>query len=177
MKILMLGDSLIEYQDWSHHFPDATVFKRGMAGETVQGLLHRLPMEMERFSGVTVALVMSGTNNLAMDDLFFLPAYEEIVAGFQDKYPTVRVLVTSLLPVHFPWLADDAVLRMNQLLQQLVIRRQAAVAGSRVEYLDLYRFFLLDNGQVDHGCFLEDGVHLSERGYMKWVKVLVGTLE
>jgi lysophospholipase L1-like esterase len=163
-KILFIGDSLIEFFDWQRRFPEYDIDNEGIAGETVRGLLLGLPYITSRLDTPDSVVLMIGTNNLAMDDYAFLGDYQEILDTFQSLYPDARVAVTSLLPLYLPWLAPDAVERINENLN-----RKAEKPG--IDFLDVFARFR-EAGRGERGLFLEDGVHLSDAGYAVWAGVL-----
>ncbi|MBC8317571.1 MAG: GDSL family lipase [Desulfobulbaceae bacterium] len=163
-KVFFIGDSLIEFFDWQRRFPEYDIDNEGIAGETVRGLLLAFPHITSRLDVPDAVVLMIGTNNLAMDDYAFLGDYQEILDSFQSLYPGCRVAVTSLLPLYLPWLAPDAVERLNDILRQ-----KAEKSGG--DFLDIFSRFR-DAGKGERGLFLEDGVHLSDAGYAVWAKAL-----
>ena len=161
----MLGDSLFAFYDWQGRFADYTIINKGLPGETVAGLLGRVVGEVQSADDPPdMVIVMIGTNNVAMDNYTFLPDYGGILHRLRDLLPKSRLVVTSLLPLQLPWLAESAVARLNELLRELAARLGA-------DYLNIYEAFAPD-GIVDRGCFLEDGVHLTDEGYSRWARVL-----
>lgn len=163
--LLLLGDSLIEYGDWQSAFPAGRCLNLGIAGETVEGLLQRLPTVIKRVGVADAVVVMTGTNNLAMDDLYFVPEYEKILLQLISVTQPTKILVTSLLPVDFPWQPSTLVPNLNAHLKKMCSRQSA-------RYLDLYGPFL---AAITKGLavFAEDGVHLNTTGYEMWRAALL----
>lgn len=161
MDLLLIGDSLIAYHDWRPALPAHRVTALGVPGETVQGLRLRLPKILARVPRVDAVVVMVGTNNLAMGDLFFFNDCEELIASLAKGYPAAAIVLTSLPPVQLPGLGGDAVPRLNRLLAEAVSRRRGM-------FLDLYAEFLDAAGGTDRSLFTGDGVHLSPKGYQRW---------
>jgi lysophospholipase L1-like esterase len=162
---LFLGDSMIEFGDWGGMFPTVMIDNRGVAGETVGGLLARLEVTVDSLTAPKLILIMSGINNVAMEDFAFLDTYEKVLRLLIARFPQAGIFINCLLPVRLPWFSEDTVPRVNLLLQQLA--QQCGVA-----FLDIYRCFTDDRGRFDDRCFLEDGVHLSPHGYRVWGKAL-----
>lgn len=162
--ILLLGDSLVEYGDWQGAFPESRCLNFGVAGETVEGLLSRLPAICKLAEAPDVIIIMTGTNNLAMDDFYFVPQYEEILLRLRKAFQGAKIIVTSLLPVYFPWQPATLVPNLNNRLEEMGHR-------VNVHFLDLYTPFraALDSGAI---VFEEDGVHLSTTGYDLWQHAL-----
>ena len=168
MKILFLGDSLIEFYDWQARFPAQAVVNGGRSGESVAGLLANLPLLLRRCPDPERVVIMIGTNNLLREEYGFLPEYAEILNILGSTLPPARITVTSLPPIRAAHLAPSVVPRLNEGLLRL--RRQKKVA-----FLDLCAAF--NTGAPDAAaCFAEDGVHFSNLGYTIWSAWLASVL-
>jgi lysophospholipase L1-like esterase len=167
-KFLFIGDSLIEFFDWQGRFPNDQVYNFGAAGETAEGLFSRLPRITDRITSPDLVMIMTGTNNIAMEDYGFLNTYEKIIGLLQEKYTRATVIVTSLLPIELFFLGD-AVPRVNRRLQDIA-------RNMNVVYLDLYPLFLGEDSKAVTGYYEADGVHLSQEGYGVWAKALEETI-
>ncbi len=165
MRLLFAGDSLIEYGDWQERFPGHEVYQYGIAGETVEGLLSRLQTVMKDVVDADGVFLMTGINNLAMDDRGFVVAYRKILAAFKARYPSARIFVNSLLPVRYPFISNEEIRRVNRELRAL-----ADTEG--VDYLEVHVRFLNHEGDPKSSYFLEDGVHLSPEGYRVWASAV-----
>ena len=161
MRLLFIGDSLIEYFDWQERFPKNAVYNMGVAGETVEGLYARLPVVYTQLDVPDTIFIMSGINNLAMGHRKFITTYRKIVRGLKKQYKSPRIYVHSLLPVLFPWISNDEIRGINMQLKKMA-------DAEKVDYLDVYSLFLDHEGQTIADYLLEDGVHVSEKGYRVW---------
>ncbi|OKY76156.1 MAG: hypothetical protein BM485_02590 [Desulfobulbaceae bacterium DB1] len=163
MKVVFLGDSLVQFYDWQQCFPGISVVNRGIAGETVGGLRQRMDHELDRFAAdAHVVMLMIGANNVVMQDYGFMPDYQAILGKVREKNPTCRPVVTSLFPFRLPRLAPDGVLRLNRLLRKAAGEWQA-------DYLDIHEHFVAVESR-GNSCFVADGVHLCETGYRVWTE-------
>ena len=161
MNILFLGDSLIEYFNWQARFPGHSVTNAGLAGESVGGLLARAAKIKDRCPEADMVFIMSGTNNIAMGDADFIDAYRDIIAGLSSAYPSARIFLNSLLPSGADFMDSGSIMKVNALLEELAGKCGAV-------YLDIYRLFADENNRAERSCLLDDGVHLSARGYALW---------
>ena len=168
MKLLFLGDSLVEFYNWQACFPQHTTINGGMAGETVAGLMANLPRILRRCPDPERVIIMIGTNNLLREDYGFLPDYERILATLTTTLPPEQITITSLPPFQGAHLAPSAVPRLNQGLLQLSQQKKTA-------FLDLFAAFNTEAKPVG-ACFTEDGVHLSDLGYAIWSACLSRSL-
>ena len=168
MKLLFLGDSLVEFHNWQTCFPAHQVVNAGMAGETVAGLMANLPRLLRRCPDPDRVVIMIGANNLLREDYGFLPDYKKILATLVGILPSERITITSLLPFQVPHLAPSIVPRLNQGLLQLSRQKKTG-------FLDLFAAFHTEARSVA-ACFTEDGVHLSDLGYAIWSACLTLSL-
>jgi lysophospholipase L1-like esterase len=165
-SVLLLGDSLIEYGQWENYLSPHHVINYGLAGETVEGLLERLAGILKEDIGVDFCVLMTGINNVAMEDYSFLPAYREILSMLKKRCPGSKIIVCSLLPVMLEWVDNARTEEINNKLADLC-------SEMGVHYLDLYSSFVQYDEHPRAEYLLEDGVHLSEEGYRLWAKLLL----
>lgn len=163
-KLLLVGDSMIDFFDWQSRFPERKVTNLGRAGESVEELRDRAPKIVNNHEPPDLMLIMIGTNNVAMGNFNFLEPYAGIIATFQEAYPAATLVINSLLPMELNYLAPDTVARVNASLQGLA-------ADAAAVYLDVWAAMVDKTGQVLTNV-LEDEVHLNRNGYEIWAKEL-----
>jgi lysophospholipase L1-like esterase len=167
-QFLFIGDSLIEFFNWQKRFPQDQVYNFGAAGETAEGLLARLPNLLKRMPSPGLVMVMTGTNNIAMEDYGFLATYEKIISLLQKSCGRAAIVMSSLLPIELFFLGD-AVPRVNRRLKDIARDRN-------IFFLDLYPLFLGEDSRPIGAYYAPDGVHLSDKGYEVWARALEETV-
>jgi lysophospholipase L1-like esterase len=165
MNLLFLGDSLIEYFDWEERFPDHKVTNFGVAGESVEGLLSRVVTIKEAVPDADIIFIMSGTNNVAMEDLEFPEFYNIILEKLSSFYPDAKIFVHSLLPSTVDFIPDESILQVN-------ISIKALAKNDRIQYLDIYSRFVDTKGSAIKEYLLDDGIHVSTHGYTVWANAI-----
>lgn len=161
--ILFLGDSLIEFYDWESRFPHHRIRNLGVAGETVEWLFERLPVVISTYPEAEAVFIMSGINNLAMEQPGFMTDYRKIIAKLKATYPGISIFIHTLLPTLLPWIDPSEIVRVNGLLKQMA----AEEGGVRV--VDMHGMFI-ECGLRE--CLIEDGIHISKKGYELWADVI-----
>ena len=161
MRLLFIGDSLIEFYDWERRFPGHEVFNYGISGETVEGLLSRLSSVLEKVVTADFVFIMTGINNMAMGYRDFPGTYRRIITQIKAKTPSSKIFVHSLLPVLFPFISNDEVRGINGELRKMA-------EEENVFYSDIHSVFLDPSGSPVASYLLDDGVHLSDEGYQVW---------
>lgn len=160
-KLMFIGDSLTEFYDWNKRFPQDEVFNLGISGETVEELYERLPRVMSKINEADFIFIMTGINNIAMEDFDVLGAYRGIIKTLTSTYKNSTVVVQSTLPVALYWIDNRLIKSINMTLKEISEKYKA-------EYLDIYSLFIDENDKANRLCLLDDGVHISDKGYEVW---------
>ncbi|HSH14330.1 MAG TPA: GDSL-type esterase/lipase family protein [Desulfurivibrionaceae bacterium] len=168
-RLLLVGDSLVEYGDWQELLPGREIVNLGRCGEAVEELRERAANLVRRQAQPDLLLVMIGTNNVAMERFDFLEPYADILEIFRGAWPATLLVVNSLLPMDLYYLAPETVVRLNDRLRTLAERKSTL-------YLDAWRA-LVDQDNLALPGILEDEVHLTARGYQLWAGALAELLE
>jgi lysophospholipase L1-like esterase len=163
MNLVFIGDSLTEWYDWQKRFPDHRVLNLGVSGETVKELFERLDRIRERVKDPDAVFLMTGINNVLMEQYEIEITYRKIIENFVNWWEGTVIVVQSLLPVEFPWVTNDLINHING-------RLKGIARESGVEYLDLFTVFIDAQGNPKEGLLSDDGVHLAAKGYDAWSK-------
>jgi lysophospholipase L1-like esterase len=86
-----------------------------------------------------------------------------IIELINEKSPKTKVYLQTLLPTHEDFMNKN-ILKVNTMLRQQKGERNYIL-------IDLNASFKNDNGFLNEE-FTYDGVHLNEKGYNHWVKIL-----
>ncbi len=161
-SLLMLGDSLVEWGDWPELLPGLEVINRGIAGEHVEELAVRIGEELARNSIPDYILIMAGTNNLLMGNVFFPAILRSMLPRIATLCPKATITVNAIMPMTLPGL-ETQVTRTNIELETVALK-----SGCR--FLDMTIPFQEHCLPITRPCFMTDGVHLSTLGYQVWAR-------
>lgn len=163
--LVFIGDSLTEWFDWQKRLPEHRVLNLGISGESVEELLDRRDCIREIVADPDIVFIMTGINNIANGQYDIFGPYREIVRNLTTWYKSATIVVQSVLPVDFSWVGPGVIRDVNRHLEKIA-------GGSRAKYLDVYSNFVDDNDKAKSGYLQDDGVHLSNKGYEVWAKVV-----
>ena len=160
-NVVMIGDSLTAQARVEEMFPSASIVNRGVGGDTVQGVLDRLPGILE--AQPQRAFVMVGIN-----DIFFKNPENKIVARYDrvlaalDK-AGVETTVQAVIecgdaPVCTPD-RREAVRSLNGELRALAARHE-------LPFVDLNAELSGEDGLKPQ--YTWDGIHLNAEGNRVW---------
>ncbi|MCK7489345.1 MAG: hypothetical protein MZU79_03150 [Anaerotruncus sp.] len=94
-RIVFLGDSLTEWFDWVAYFPQYEVLNLGVSGERVEELLDRLDRIHARIDEPDILFIMTGINNIAMDDYEITGYYRAVIERLTSWYPRTMIVIQS----------------------------------------------------------------------------------
>lgn len=165
-RVVMIGDSLTEYGDWDHLLKGFKVLNLGISGETARGLYLRMPLIKEALIEGDRLFIMSGINDILMDEddvVFYL---DKVVQSLKDISFEVSITLQTILPVCGDFLHYLEVIGRNN------SRLKSLAEQHGVGFLDIYSDFIDELSRPIERLFTDDGVHLSDAGYEAWAKRL-----
>ncbi len=168
--LVFIGDSLTQWFDWQGRFPQYVVASLGISGETIEGLLARLECIRSQVDNPDYIFIMSGINNIVNEQYRIVEPYREVVRNLTNWYKKSKVVIQSILPVDVQWINNNIIITTN-----LNLEKMAVEFASR--YLDIYSAFVDSNGNPKKGYFSDDGVHLTNMGYLVWAYEIEKMLE
>lgn len=160
-NLLFLGDSLTAFHDWSgfgsHH-------NAGIAGDTTDGLLHRLHYTLAKDPRCVVLMI--GINDLLQGQRIdrMKHHYQNILQQLQS---IETVVILSLLPVA----SAMQTIEINEkvILLNWFLKNESQQKG--LIYLDLYNMMVDRDGGIKE-ALTSDGVHLTPEAYALWENAL-----
>ncbi|KAJ6222321.1 hypothetical protein RDWZM_000866 [Blomia tropicalis] len=173
-KVIFLGDSITEGWSnhgknvWKQHYENRHSFNYGIGGDRTEHILWRIANgELENVNAKLVVL-MIGTNNIRLhSSKDIAKGIHAILDALYSKMPNAKVLLLSVLPRQ-PENIDSIVHDINKSISQYADNK-------RVFWLDLTTNFEVTLGLEKAELFLPDHVHLTEKGYQMWQKVMEPT--
>jgi lysophospholipase L1-like esterase len=166
-ELALVGDSLTQAGDWQSWLPGERVRNLGVAGDTTDDVIARLPEVIEA-RPATVGL-MIGTNDLAWRRSVehVVRNVETTLVTLRKELPETRILVQSVLPRGREF--ADQIRDINRHLWQFAPTVHAG-------WLDLWPAFALEDGELNP-AYSEDRLHLNQEGYRVWAAELANGLE
>ena len=166
--IVFAGDSITEFGWWEEWFPDHNVKNRGISGDVVQGVLHRID-GISSLSPKQVFL-MIGINDIFKEHSIehIKDIYLQLCQKMSKEMPNTQIYLQIILPTN----SVEKNVQIREVNEEIC--RLAGEFG--FEYIDLYSLFIDSEGLLKEGYSL-DGVHLSGGAYWTWVDELTNYIE
>lgn len=162
--IVFVGSSSIaRWKTLEKDFPQHRVLNRGFGGSQLShsvAYAHRIVTPYEP----QMVVLFAGTNDLADGKT---PEevhrdFRQFVWTVREKLPDVRIAYISITPAPSRWGRADAIRKANALI------RRECLEGSNLAFIDVFSPMLDEFGQPRPDLFIEDRLHLNEKGYAIW---------
>lgn len=163
--IVITGSSSI--RRWNHEMEadlaPLTVIPRGFGGSRMSDVVHYVDRLIIAYEPRAV-VIYEGDNDTA-DGLkaeTIVGQFQQIAARIHEALPDTRIHVMSVKPSVSRWDVWPEARRTNRMLQAL------AEENDLIYYLDVATHMLQPNGEVMTDIFVEDNLHLNEKGTDIW---------
>jgi lysophospholipase L1-like esterase len=92
--------------------------------------------------------------------------FKAFVTKIRAKSPDTRIAYISIAPNPARWAQVDRVRRANELI------REFTKSNSRLTFIDVFPHMLGDDGQPRPEIYVADRLHMNEKGYELWKKIV-----
>ena len=172
--ILFTGSSSIRF--WASlatDFPKRNVVNRGFGGSEMSDLVYFADKLILPYRPKQI-FIYEGDNDISngkTPDEILLDA-SKLLALIREKLPRkTRVLFISPKPSTLRWSLKDKYEAFNQKLQAWTKRNKY------VTFVDVWTPMLEGDGTVRQDLFMEDGLHMNEKGYAIWIRVIENVIK
>jgi lysophospholipase L1-like esterase len=170
---LFVGSSSIRlWKTLEQDFPNLAVINRGFGGSTVRDSIGYADRIIVPYHPKRIVLY-AGDNDVAqgMTAEQVFADYKELVAKVRQKLPDVRIDFIAIKPSIRRWAMVDRMREANRLV------REYARGQKNLGYIDVFTPMLGDDGMPRKELFVEDGLHLSAKGYALWTEIVGRSLK
>ncbi len=164
--VVFTGDSLVERCSWEDIYPDLNVKNRAIGGDTIGGLLARVPTIM--LTQPKKVFICVGINDVlfARDVDWMAEHYARLLDTFSEY--DCRIYAQSVMPVDGT-LGDAERLNTDSFALNERIRQLCEERG--ITYIDLWSSFINEESYLDM-AYHYDGVHVNAAAYKHWKELL-----
>jgi len=167
--IVFVGNSITDGAEWTELFNCPHVKNRGISGDIVEGVLDRMPSILK--GKPKKVFLMIGINDLSRGRTpdTIAVEIEKIINVIKMKSSQTKIYIQSVLPSDKKF-SDDIVKQggikgLNDLLR--LISKEY-----KTTYIDLYGYFLDEDGKGINPTYSNDGLHLMGKGYYLWKQIV-----
>jgi len=170
--ILFVGSSSIRMWKTRNSFPDYPVINRGFGGSHISDVNFYLNDVVLKYNP-RVIVFYAGDNDIAgkKSPLQVLDDYISFVKTVKEKLPDIKIIYIPIKPSIARWEMWPDMQKTNDLIKKYSLK------NSFLYYADTATSMLGADGKPGAGLFLDDGLHLNEKGYELWTGIVKPVLE
>ena len=169
--IVFIGNSITNGAEWNELFPQKRVKNRGISGDTSEGVFDRLDAVVKGKPAKIFILI--GVNDISREIKVetIVLNMKQIVEKIQKESPKTKIYIQSILPVNPDFemfkghMKPELIKEINQFYQNIA-------QEYKVNYIDLYSYFLEDGTDKMNKKYTNDGLHLLGEGYLLWREIV-----
>lgn len=168
--ILFAGSSSFRlWKNIESYFPGHTLINRGFGGSTLPDLIRYTPDIIFPYEPRQI-IIYCGENDFAADTTLY-PAqvaarFEELFNLIRSKYKKVPIAYVSMKP------SPSRRHLMARYNVANVMIRNFLKKKRRTSFIDVYHAMLLPDGSPRPDIFIQDNLHMNEKGYAIWQKII-----
>ncbi len=162
--VLFVGSSSIRLWKTRDYFPEFPVINRGFGGAHISDVLYYFDVVTRPYQP-KVILFYTGDNDIAGDKTpqRVLDDYKKFV---QQAAPGVKIIYIPIKPSLNRWHLWEPMKKANQLIESY------SQSDPHLFYADIATPMLTAAGTAQPELFTHDGLHLNEKGYELWTKIV-----
>ena len=169
--IVFIGNRITNGAEWSELFPQKRVKNRGISGDTSEGVYDRLaPIVKGKPAKIFIFIGINDISRGIQVETIILNM-KRIVEKIQNESPKTKIYIQSILPVNpdFGMFKDH---QKPQLIKEINQQYQNIAKEYKVNYIDLYSYFLEEGTDKMNKNYTNDGLHLLGEGYLLWSEII-----
>lgn len=168
--ILLVGSSSFrKWEDVQSYFPKYTIINRGFGGSTLPDVI-RYANDIVIPYHPTQVLIYCGDNDLASSDTItpqiVTNRFKTLFHIIRTNLPTANIAYVSIKPSPSRKHLMPKMKQANLLIQSFLKKQK------NTSFIDVYHPMLLPGGKPRPEIFLEDSLHMNEKGYAIWKKAI-----
>jgi lysophospholipase L1-like esterase len=165
--VVFVGSSSIRKWDLKKSFPELAAINRGFGGSEVSDSIQfadRLILKHKP----RMVVIYAGDNDIARgkspervrDD------FKELVAKIHKQLPEAKIVYFAIKPSIRRWNLVDKMRAANRMIRKITEDHEL------LEFVDVDKPMIGDDGMPRPDLFVKDGLHLSTEGYKLWASLL-----
>jgi lysophospholipase L1-like esterase len=168
--ILFVGSSsFTKWTDVQEYFPGYSIINRGFGGSTL--------VDVIRYAGDIIIpyhakqiVIYCGENDLASSDTvtaaMVFERFKKLFNIIRTNNPYVAVAFVSLKPSPSRESLWPKMINSNNLIKTFIAKQKNAA------FIDVYHKMFNEDGTIMKDIFIEDNLHMNEKGYHIWQKLI-----
>ena len=169
-QILLEGSS--SFRKWTNVqevFPDHKIINRGFGGSTLPDVIYYADDIIFPYHPKQI-VIYCGENDIASSDTItadiMLKRYQQLFFLIRSKMKRVEIDFVSIKPSPSRIKFRATVERSNQLIKDFIAQQKHA------KFINVFDAMLNEDGTIKQEIFIQDNLHMNEKGYAIWQKII-----
>ena len=173
--ILLVGSSsFTKWTDVQSYFPSYPIINRGFGGSSLPDVI-RYEDEIIFPYAPKQILIYCGENDIAASDTvtaaMVLERFQLLFSTIRAKLPKIPLVFISIKPSPSRWKFQPVMVEANQLIKSFLKKQRFAT------FVNIYDAMLNADGSLKPELYVSDQLHMNEKGYAIWQKILLPVLK
>ncbi len=171
--LLFTGSSSVRmWKDVQSAFPGYHVINNGFGGSHFSDLNYYYDKVIAPYKP-DVLFIYEGDNDIASGKKpkSILKEAKQLIGMIRQDLPEAKIVLISPKPSLARWELKEQYKKLNSLLEKYA--RQT----NGVDFADVWEAMVDEEGNVYRDIFVDDNLHMNEKGYAIWEKVMVRHIE
>ena len=166
--ILFIGSSSIRmWKTLAQDFPDYRVINRGFGGSQISDSLYFADRIVIPYAPRAIVFYAGGNDiNAKKSPETVFNDFKTFVAKVRTKLPTTKIAYISVAPNPARWSQLDNVREANRLIREFTTKETG------LSFIDIHPQMLGEDSQPKPDIYLADKLHMNEKGYAIWTRVV-----
>lgn len=166
--ILFVGSSSIRmWRTLAQDLPEFTVINRGFGGSQISDSIHFADRIVTPYQPSTIVMYAGGNDiNAKKKPEVVARDFKAFVAKVREKLPTTHIAYISIAGNPARWSQVEQVKEANRLI------REYTATQPRLSFIDVFPHMMGEDGLPKPEIFLPDRLHMNEKGYAIWKRVV-----
>lgn len=168
-EIIFYGSSSIRLWNTLYtDFPGKKVLNLGFGGSTLAACVWFFQRIMTDYQP-KVLLIYAGDNDLGdgRNPEEILIFFQQLAVQVANRLGSLPCYFISLKPSPSRWNMADQFKYTNNLIESEIIKN-----NNNWKFIDIFKQMLDKSGQPIADLYMDDGLHLSEKGYLLWKEII-----
>ncbi|MGB5379328.1 GDSL-type esterase/lipase family protein [Muriicola sp.] len=165
--IVFTGSSSVRlWEGLEDLFPDYQVLNTGFGGSQTSDLLEHIQPLVLSYQPKKV-FIYEGDNDLIFKKYpaRIIRTTKKVINSIWQQYPNTQIVLISAKPSIVRWHLKKRYQRLNKKFKKL------AEDTSQLYFVNVWDS-MLQNGAIDESLFIEDGLHMNQKGYDLWYEAI-----
>ena len=165
--LLFVGSSSIRMWDLKKSFPDRLALNRGFGGSQMSDVIQYVDRIVIPYAPKIIVLY-EGDNDIAAGKSAdqVTHDFQSLVGLVHAELPKTKIVFISIKPSPKRWEHYPHMKQANDQIQSLTEK------DDRLDFVDVSRVMIGDDGLPIQSLFVKDGLHLNAEGYRRWANLV-----